>query len=94
MNSVQKALLQRLGLTENIYKDEILPKLLLTLDYKRLSDEDKVQPGDIVLVHCTSSQNRKIEKAILARIVKIMNSRGGANRVVKIEYFKSKDCRL
>ena len=80
INSVQKALLHRLGLTEQIYKDEILPKLLLTLDYRRLSDEDKVQIGDIVLLHCTSAQNRKFEKAILARIVRIMKSRDGANR--------------
>ena len=30
----------------------------------------------------------------MARIVKIMKSRDGANRIVEIEYFKSKDCRL
>ena len=94
INSVQKALLRKLGLTEQIYKKEILPKLLLTLDQKRLSDEDKVQIDDIVLLHCTSAQNRKFEKAILARIVKIMKSRDGANRVVEVEYFKANDCKL
>ena len=88
INSVQKALLHKLGLTEQIYKKEILPKLLLTLDRKRLSDEDKIQIDDIVLLHCTSAQNRKFKKAILARIVKIMKSRDGANRVVEVEYFK------
>ena len=94
INSVQKVLLQRLGLTEKIYKNEILPKLLLTLDYRRLSDDDTVQLGQIVSVHCTASQNKKFERAILARIVKIMKSRDGANRVVELEYFKARDCKM
>ena len=94
INSVQKALLKKLGLAEKIYKEEILPKLLLTLDYKRLSNEDEVRVGQIVLVHCTPSTNRKFEKPVLARIVKIMKSRDNANRVVEIDYFKVRDCKI
>ena len=70
INSAQKVLLQRLGLTEQIYKNEILPKLLLTLDYRRLSNEDTIKLDQIVLLHCTASQNKKFKKAILARVVK------------------------
>ena len=94
INSTQKVLLQRLGLTEKIYKNEILPKLLLNLDYKRLSKQDRVQLNQIVLLPCTAAQNKKFEKAILARVVKIFKSRDNADRIVELEYFKDRDCRI
>ena len=84
INSVQQALLMKLGLAEKIYKKEILPELPLTLDHKRLSDKDKIQK---VLVHCTPSPNRKFEKAVLARVDKIMQNRDEANRINKISYY-------
>ena len=91
INSVQKALLMKLGLAEKICKEEILPELLLTLDHKRLSDEDEIQ---IVLPHCTPFPNRKFEKAVLARVDKIMKSRDDANRINEISYFKAVRCRI
>ena len=68
INSSQKLLLKKLGLAEKIYKEEVLPKLLITLDldHKRLSSEDEVKVGQIVLVHCTPCPDRKFEKAVLA----------------------------
>ena len=51
INSVQKALLMKLGLAEKIYKEEILPELLLTLDNKRLSDEDEIQIVCFFIAH-------------------------------------------
>ena len=71
-----------------------MPKLLLTLDHKRLSSQDNIKEGQLVLIHCTPSPDRKFEKAVLARITKIFPSRDGANRVVEVSYFKSKDCKL
>merc|ERR1711954_26590 len=94
INSSQKILLHRLGLTEKIYKDEILPKLLLNLDYRRVGKQDKVQTNQIVLLPCTAAQNRKFEKAILARVVKIFKSRDDADRIVELEYFKERDYRI
>ena len=94
INSSQKILLHRLGLTEKIYKDEILPKLLISLDYKRVGKQDTVKLDQIVLLPCTAEQNKKFQKAILARVVKVYPSRDGADRVVELEYFKERDCRV
>ena len=77
----------KLGLAEKICKEAILPELLLTLDHKRLSDED-------VILHCTPSPNGKFEKAVLARVDKIMKSRDDANRINEISYFKAVRCRI
>ena len=94
LNSVQKALLTKLELTEKIYKDEILPRLLLTIDSRRLTRQDTVKVGDIVLLHCTTARRRKFERAILARVDKIFPSRDSVNRVVQVSYFKASQCKL
>ena len=56
INSAQKTLLTKLELTEKVYKTEILPRLLLTLDSRRLTRQDDVKEGNIVLLHCTSAK--------------------------------------
>ena len=94
LNSAQQALLTKLELTEKIYKEEILPRLLLTLDSRRLTRQDTVKEGDIVLLHCTTARRRKFERAILARVDKVLPSRDSVNRVVHVSYFKASQCKL
>ena len=71
-----------------------MPRLLLTLDSRRLTRQDTVKEGDIVLLHCTSARRHKFERAILARVDKIEPSRDSVNRVVHVSYFKASQCKL
>ena len=67
-NEAQKHVLKQLGLLEKTYKEQILPRLLLDYDRKRLKAGDHVEKGDMVLMR-TGEIKTKYEKAILAEVI-------------------------
>merc|ERR1711888_406530 len=93
INKVQTSLLRKLGLIHQTYTAEIVPKLLLTLDRKRLKPSDTINIGDMVLIH-TSELRAKHSKAVLAEVVAAPVSRDGVRRVAVVQYFKHNSCRL
>ena len=93
INLVQQSLLRKLDLVHKTYSTEIIPRLLLTLDRKRLKSSDTVRVGDMVLVHI--NENRvKHSKTALAQVVEAPQGRDLVQRVVTIRYFKANSCKM
>ena len=93
INLVQQSLLKKLDLVHKSYNEEIIPRLLLTLDRKRLKTSDPVTIGDMVLVHLDETR-AKHSKAVLAQIVEAPQGRDLTQRVVTIRYFKANSCKM
>ena len=90
INESQTEILKHLGLNEALYKDQILPRLVLTLDYKRLSNNSEISLNSMALIHPTGKPQRKFEKAILCKIVALKTGKDGFKRIAKVMYFRSK----
>ena len=71
----------------------MIPKLLLTLDRKRLTVSDNIEPGQMVLIH-TSELRNKHSKAVLAQVTEAKPGRDNIVRVVTLKYFKANSCKL
>ena len=93
INQAQQHLLNKLNLLNKTYTEELIPKILLTLDRKRLTESDSVVPGQMVLIH-TDDARVKHSKAILAQVVKANPGRDNKVRIVTIRYFKANSCKI
>ena len=93
INQAQEHLLNKLGLLHETYTGELIPKLLLTLDRKRLTKSDTILPGQMVLIH-TDEVRHKHSKAVLAQVTQATPGRDDVVRVVTVRYFKAKSCRI
>ena len=93
INHVQQSLLENLGLLQRTYTLDLLPKLLLTLDRKRLNTSDSIQPGQMVLIH-TSEVKNKHSKAVLAQVTEAKPGRDNVVRIVTLKYFKANSCKI
>ena len=93
INQVQNSLLEKLGLLHKTYTSELIPKLLLNLDRKRLTPSDSIEAGQMVLIH-TSEMKNKHTKAVLAQVTETKPGRDNVVRVATLKYFKANSCKI
>ena len=58
INQVQASLLRKSDLVHKTFTTEIVPRILLTLDRKRLKPSDIVNVGDVCLIHTSGNRNK------------------------------------